>query len=138
MKGGDISNVSSPQVIVTTDVVVRLKEEESRKLLVKKSEFKVGDIEVLPLNKLWKVSGDYGISLELAGFEVDGWTEDLLEQAFEKFERRVVNPFNYWQLYEDRDEVVGLLPYRPNLRAVIDTADKVARYGSAGVEIGNI
>lgn len=138
MKGGDISNVSSPQVIVTTDVVVKLKEEESRKLLVKKIEYKIGDIEVLPLNKLWKTSGDYGLSLELAGFEEDGWSEELLERAFEKFERRVVNPFNYWQLYENRDEVVGLLPYRPNLKAVIDVSDKVARYGSAGVEIGNI
>jgi hypothetical protein len=138
MKGGDISNVSSPQVIVTTDVVVRLKEEESRKLLVKKTEFKVGDLELLSLNTLWRASSDYGLSLELAGFEKEGWTESLLEQAFEKFERRVVNPFNYWQLYEDRDEVVGLLPYRPNLRAVIDVPDQVARYGSAGVEIGNI
>jgi len=43
MKGGDISNVSSPQAIVTTDVVVRLKEEESRKLLIKKTEYKVGE-----------------------------------------------------------------------------------------------
>jgi len=138
MKGGDISNVSSPQVIVTTDVVVKLKGEDSRKLLVKKTVLKVGDLEVLSLNKLWRVSSDYGLSLELAGFEEDGWTENLLEQAFEKFERRVVNPFNYWQLYENRDEVVGLLPYRPNLKAVIDTQAKVARYGSAGVEIDNI
>lgn len=138
MKGGDISNVSSPQAIVTTDVVVRLKEEESRKLLIKKTEYKVGDLEVLPLNKLWRVSSDYGLSLELAGFEDDGWTEELLEQAFEKFERKVVNPFNYWQLYENRLEVVGLLPYRPNLKAVIDISDRVAMYGSAGVEIGNI
>ena len=138
MKGGDISNVSSPQVIVTTDVVVKLKGEDSRKLLIKKTVLKVGDLEVLSLNKLWRVSSDYGLSLELAGFEEDGWTENLLEQAFEKFERRVVNPFNYWQLYENRDEVVGLLPYRPNLKAVIDTQDKVARYGSAGVEIDNI
>ena len=138
MKNGDISNVSSPQAIVTTDVVVKLKEEESRKLLIKKTALKVGELEVLSLNKLWRVSSDYGLSLELAGFEEEGWTEELLEQAFEKFERRVVNPFNYWQLYENRDEVVGFLPYRPNLKAVIDTPDKVARYGSAGVEIGNI
>jgi hypothetical protein len=138
MKHGDISNVSSPQAIVTTDVVVKLKEEESRKLLIKKTVLKVGELEVLSLNKLWRVSSDYGLSLELAGFEEEGWTEELLEQAFEKFERRVVNPFNYWQLYENRDEVVVLLPYRPNLKAVIDVPDKVARYGSAGVEIGNI
>lgn len=138
MKNGDISNVSSPQVIVTTDVVVNLVEAEERKLLVRKREFKIGNINTLPLNTLWRASSDYGLSLELAGFEEEGWTELLLEKAFEKFERRVVNPFNYWQLYENRDEVVGLLPYRPNLKAVIDVPDQVARYGSAGVEIGNI
>lgn len=138
MKGGDISNVSSPQVIVTTDVVVKIVEAEARKLLVRKVEFKIGEINVLPLNTLWRASSDYGLSLELAGFEEEGWTELLLEKAFDKFERRVVNPFNYWQLYENRNEVVGLLPYRPNLKAVIDTPDKVAMYGSAGVEIGNI
>jgi hypothetical protein len=59
-------------------------------------------------------------------------------EAFERLERRVVNPFNYYQLYSDVDELVGMLPYRPNLKAVIDIPDRVARYGSAGVQIDNI
>jgi hypothetical protein len=138
MKNGDISNVSSPQVVCVTDVALKLKEEVSKRLLVKKTSFVVGEIDLLAANKLWQLSNNYAFSLELAGFESEGWTEELLDKAFEKLERRVVNPFNYWQLYENRDEVVGLLPYRPNLKAVIDVPDKVARYGSAGVEIGNI
>lgn len=138
MKGGDISNVSSPQVIVTTDVVIKLNSEESGVLFLKKTEYKVGDIEVLAANKLWQISSNYGLSLELAGFSDQGWTEELLDKAFEKLERRVVNPFNYHQLYDSVEELVSLIPYRPNLKGIVDLPERVARYGSAGVEIGNL
>jgi hypothetical protein len=138
MKNGDISNVSSPQVICLTDVVVQITQEETKRLLSKKIETKIGAVNLGSANKLWVLSNNYGISLELAGFESEGWTEELLDKAFEKLERRVVNPFNYWQLYEDADELVAGLPYRPNLKAVIDIPGRVARYGSAGVEIDNI
>jgi hypothetical protein len=138
MKNGDISNVSSPQVICVTDVTLKLKEEVSKRLLIKQTSFAVGDIDLLAANKLWRLTNNYAISLELAGFESEGWTESLLEKAFEKLERRVVNPFNYWQLYEDPQELVGLLPYRANLKAVIDVPGRVAMYGSAGVQLDNI
>lgn len=138
MKNGDISNVSSPQVIATTDVVIKLVEEETRRLLGKKISYKVGDIDLLAANKLWQLANGYGISLELAAFETEGWNDELLDKAFEKLERRVVNPFNYWQLYESIDELVSVLPYRPNLKGVIDKPDRVARYGSAGVELANL
>ena len=138
MKNGDISNVSSPQVIATTTLLLTLKQEEERRLLVKKTSFKVGDIDLLVANKLWLLTNNYGLSLELAGFEDEGWTEELLDKAFEKLERRVVNPFNYWQLYENPHELVGLLPYRANLKAVIDVPGRVAMYGSAGVQLDNI
>ena len=138
MKNGDISNVSSPQVIATTKLVLNLIEEESRRLLIKQTSYKLGDINLVATNKLWAMSNNYGISLELAGFEEEGWTEALLDKAFEKLERRVVNPFNYYQLYESVDELVSMIPYRPNLKAIVDTPDRVARYGSAGVEIDNL
>lgn len=138
MIGGDISNVSSPQVISTTNVLISLKEVEERKILSRKITHVIGDIDPIAANKLWTLGNNYGISLELAGFADQGWTEELLEKAFEKLERRVVNPFNYWQLYEDIDELVGTLPYRANLKAVIDIPGQVARYGSAGVELDNL
>ena len=47
MKGGDISNVSSPQVIVTTEVIIKLVEKESGVLFLKKKEFKLGEINLL-------------------------------------------------------------------------------------------
>jgi len=138
MKNGDISNVSSPQVICLTDVVIELVEEESRRLLSKKVQQKIGNVNLQSANKLWLLSSNYGIALELAGFEDQGWTEDLLDKAFEKLERRVVNPFNYWQLYENVEELVGALPYRANLKGIIDIPGRVARYGSAGIELDNL
>lgn len=138
MKGGDIDNVSSPQVICTTDVVIQLNEGEAGVLFLKKKEYKLGEVEMLNVNRLWRASNKYGISLELAAFEDQGWTEELLDKAFERLERRAVNPFNYYQLYSDANELVGTLPYRPNLKAVIDVPGRVARYGSAGVEIDRI
>ena len=138
MKNGDISNVSSPQVICVTDVVISLKEEEERRFLARKSSYKIGDIDMVGTNRLWILANNYGISLELAGFTSEGWTEALLDKAFEKLERRVVNPFNYWQLYENVEELIGTLPYRVNLRGVVDVPGRVARYGSAGVELDNL
>jgi hypothetical protein len=138
MKNGDISNVSSPQVICLTDVVIELVEEESRRLLSKKVQQKIGNVNLQSANKLWLLSSNYGIALELAGFEDQGWTEELLDKAFEKLERRVVNPFNYWQLYENVEELVGALPYRANLKGIIDIPGRVARYGSAGIELNNL
>jgi hypothetical protein len=138
MKNGDISNVSSPQVICLTDVVIELIEEESKRLLSKKVQQKIGNVNLQSANKLWLLSSNYGIALELAGFEDQGWTEELLDKAFEKLERRVVNPFNYWQLYENVEELVGALPYRANLKGIIDIPGRVARYGSAGIELNNL
>jgi hypothetical protein len=138
MKDGDISNVSSPQVICVIDLVVGIVQEETKSFLTKKTTSKVGSIDLQNANKLWVMSNKYEISLELAAFENEGWTKDLLDKAFEKLERRVVNPFNYWQLYEDSQELVAGLPYRPNLKAVLDIPSRVAQYGSAGVQIDNI
>jgi hypothetical protein len=138
MKNGDISNVSSPQVVCVTDVVISLVEEVTKRLLTTKVNLTLGEINLQSTNKLWLLSNNYGISLELSGYADQGWTEELLEKAFEKLEREVVNPFNYWHLYADPGELVRKLPYRANLRGVVDVQWRVARYGSAGIELDNL
>ena len=138
MKNGDISNVSSPQVVCVTDVVIPLVEEVTKKFLTTKVSLILGEINLQSANKLWLLSNNYGISLELAGYADQGWNEELLEKAFEKLEREVVNPFNYWHLYADSGELVRKLPYRANLRGVVVVKWRVARYGSAGIELDNL
>lgn len=138
MKGGDISNLSSPQVTVLADVIATLVEEKEGGVFRAKTVKKIGEVNVLAANRLWKLSNEYGVSLELAGYEEDGWTDELLEKLMQKLERRVVNPFNYAELYENIEELLGVLPYRANLKGVVDVPGRVARYGSAGVELDNL
>lgn len=138
MKGGDISNLSSPQLVVFAEVVCELVDEKSTKLLSRKITKRLGVINALHANALWNLGNNYGVSIELAGYGSEGWTEDLLEALMERLDRRVVNPFNYTGLYEDPAEFLSMLPYRANLRGVVDVPTRVARYGSAGVEIQNL
>ena len=138
MKGGDISNLSSPQLVVLAEIVCELVDEKSTKLLSRKITKNLGAINALNANALWNLGNNYGVSIELAGFASEGWTDSLLDSLMERLDRRVVNPFNYTGLYEDVAELVGMMPYRANLRGVVDVPGRVARYGSAGVEIQNL
>jgi hypothetical protein len=141
MRGGDISNETSPKIIVVADVVVNLTEEEittGSGLFKKKSKKQNWKINLKEVSHLWNLANKYGMSIELAGFSTEGWTQELLEDVMESLERRVSNPFNYAEVYEDVEELVSMLPYRGNLKGVIDLASRVAMYGSWGVELNNL
>lgn len=139
MKGGDISNETSPRVIVTIDVVVQSEVVESKRLLRSDlQERKVKNLNNLALVQLWNVANKYGLSVELAGFESELWTQDDLDKLMDKLDRRGANPFNYAELYTDIDDFVGELPYRSNLKGVIDLPERVMRYGSMGIELQNL
>ena len=56
MKNGDISNVSSPQVVCVTDVVIPLVEEVTKKFLTTKVSLILGEINLQSANKLWLLS----------------------------------------------------------------------------------
>jgi hypothetical protein len=76
--------------------------------------------------------------VELAAFENDMWTQELLDAFIDKLERRGGNPFNYAELYLDIGDFIGDLPYRSNLKGVVDIPERVARYGSWGIELNNL
>ena len=139
MKGGDISNETSPRIIVTIDVVVKSEVVENKRLLRSDvQERKVSSLNHLALSHLWNVASKYGLSVELAGFESELWTQDDLDKLMDKLDRRGANPFNYAELYTDIDDFVGELPYRSNLKGVIDLPARVMRYGSMGIELDNL
>lgn len=138
MKNGDISNETSPRIIVLADVVANLKEETQKKLFRSKTSFSVGDLNQLALIQLWSLTNKYGLSTELAGIESEGWTQEMLDKVMEILDRRGGNPFNFAQVYTSTQELVDDLPYRVNLRGVIDVQSRVAMYGSKGVELDNL
>lgn len=138
MLNGDISNETSPRIIVVVDVVANTYIKETRKLMRTEPERVFSGLNNPALSHLWNISSKFGLSVELAGFANELWTEELLDKIMDKLERRGGNPFNYSELYTDIDDFIGELPYRNNLKGVIDLRERVARYGSAGIELENL
>ena len=139
MRGGDISNETPPRIIVNVDVVCESEVEEERKFFGgKQTRRKYGKLNNQALSQLWLISSRYGLSVELAAFIDEGWTQESLDALIDKLEKRGGNPFNYAEVYNDIDDFIGDLPYRNNLKGVIDLRSRVARYGSWGIELDNL
>jgi hypothetical protein len=139
MYRGDISNETPPRIIVVIDVAVQSELSEEKKLL-RKSEMirKVTSLNNAELSKLWNTAFKYGLAVELAAFENEEWTQEHVDKLMARLDNRGGNPFNYAELYGSFQDLVGELPYRPNLKAVIDLPGQVARYGSWGMELQNL
>jgi hypothetical protein len=141
LKGGDISNQTSPKIVVVVDVVATVEYVEhvkGRGIFKTKEIANQTSINLKEVAHLWSLGNKYGLSIELAGFSTEGWTQESLDSMMETLERRVSNPFNYAEVYTDIDELISMLPYRTNLKGVVDLRERVARYGSYGVELSNL
>jgi hypothetical protein len=138
MIGGDISNETSPRIIVLIDVVAESEVVDERKLLKHTTERKHIKLKNAQLSHLWNLSFKYGLSVELAAYESEHWTQDIIDKFMEKLERRGGNPFNYAEVYSDIEDFISEMPYRTNLKGVVDLRERVARYGSWGIELDNL
>jgi len=136
---GDISNETPPRIIVIIDVIADIDSKEVRTgFMQKQIKSFVTKLNLAALSHLWNIGNKYGMSIELAAFADSGWDQDNLDKMMSTLERRVANPFNYAEIYTDIDDFISILPYRANLKGVIDIRERVARYGSYGVEIDNL
>lgn len=139
MLGGDISNATPPRIIVMVDVAIDSEViEVKHRFRPKTSERKVLTLRAAPLSRLWNVANNYGLSVELAGLASDLWTQDHLDKLMARLDSRGANPFNYAELYASTPDFVSELPFRANLRGVIDLPGNVAKYGSWGLELENL
>ncbi|CAB4128694.1 hypothetical protein UFOVP111_61 [uncultured Caudovirales phage] len=137
MINGDISNATPPRIIVMIDVVAEVTFSEVRKGLrkvkVPKAKWRKEN-----LSHLWNVSYKFGLSIELAATEEDGWDDDTLTSLMDKLDNRGGNPFNYHYVYEDIQEIIDELPYKANFKGIVADPGTVAKFGSWGIEIQNI
>lgn len=138
MKNGDISNETPPRIIVHIDVVAFSEVVESKKLLRTTEEKKITKLNAVALSQLWNLGNKFGLSIELAAYEDELWTQEHLDNFMERLDRRGANPFNYAELYVDIENFIDDLPYRANFKGMIDIPSRVARYGSWGVELNNL
>jgi hypothetical protein len=138
VQNGDLSNESSPRIIIIIDVVAKSELVENKGFLnrtLKRTKIVPHNV---PLSQIWNVANKFGLSVELAAFENELWTQEDLDAFMDRLERRGGNPFNYAELYNDIDDFISDLPYRNNLKGVVDLRERVARYGSWGIEISNL
>lgn len=135
MRGGDISNETPFRIIVLADVVAETEEVTQRKFLSKETTLKVKNINKTAVYQLWMITNKYGLSVELAGIEENGWDLSSLDRIMEILDRRGGNPFNIAQIYSTTQELVDDLPYRINLKGVVDLPTRNAMYGSWGVDL---
>jgi len=135
---GDISNETPPRLIVIIDVVADSEIKETKKLLRTSKEKILKTTNNVALAHLWKLATSYGLSVELAAFEDEGWSQELLDKLMDKLDRRGANPFNYAELYSSVSDFVSDMPYRMNLKGIVDLPSQVARYGSFGIELNNL
>lgn len=139
MINGDISNETPPRIIVHADVVIESELVETKRILLPSTmERKVRSLNNPALSHLWTLANKYGLSVELAGFGQDLWTQEQLDKLMARLDSRGGNPFNYAEVYETIDDFIGELPYRANLKGVVDVPGRVARYGSKGIELYNL
>lgn len=138
MKNGDISNETPARIIVLADVVAEVEVSTNRKLFKTSKEFKVSNLKKAAVSQLWTITNRYGLSVELAGIEDMGWTQKSLDKVMEILDRRGGNPFNFAQVYTTTQELVDDMPYRVNLRGVVDEPNRVALYGSYGIELSRL
>lgn len=139
MINGDISNETPPRIIVTIDVVVQSEEEKTRNVFGKpRIVRKITGLNNAYLSKLWNASFNYGLAIELAAFWDDGWTQEDVDKLMTRLDNRGGNPFNYAEIYDSFHDLVSELPYRPNLKGVIDIQGNAARYGSWGIDLDRL
>jgi len=139
MLRGDISNETPPRIIVNIDAVVSSDVQEEKKLIgANKVSRNVVGLNNPALSLLWNKSYQFGLSVELAAFESELWTQKHLDNLMARLDSRGGNPFNYAELYPTIDDFIGELPYRTNLKGVVDIVERVARYGSWGIELQNL
>lgn len=138
MLNGDISNETPPRLIVTIDVVAKSELEEGKGFLNRSLKRTKVIPNNLALSHLWNISDKFGLSVELSAFESEMWTQKDLDAFMDRLDRRGANPFNYAELYSDIEDFIADIPYRPNLKGVVDLKERVMRYGSYGIELDNL
>jgi hypothetical protein len=132
MKGGDISNEIPLRVAVAIDCIIDRRPVSKKVLGIPVfSEESVYNRQSLSL--FWRFAEKYGYRLELVGF---GYTQKEMDEVLEDLDNLGTNPFNYALAYPVVADLIAELPYRPELKGVVDIPSRALRYGSKFIDVG--
>jgi hypothetical protein len=132
MRGGDISNEIPFRVLVTLDCIL-----DRRPKITKVLGIPVTSEEVTynrqALSQFWRFAEKYSFRLELVGFE---YSQEEMDGVLEDLDNLGTNPFNYSRAYNVVADLVAELPYRPEVKNVIDIPERGLRYGHWYLDLG--
>jgi len=132
LKGGDLSNEVPLRVAVTLDCII-----DRRPVLKKVLGISIPDEEITynrqALAYFWRFAEKNYYVMELVGF---GYTQKEMDEVLEDLDNLGTNPFNYAKSYNVVADLVAELPYRPELKNVIDIPERGLRYGHWYLEQG--
>jgi hypothetical protein len=131
MKGGDISNEVPLRVAVALDCIID-RSPTFKKVLGIPIVGEQVTYNRQSLSLFWRFAEKYEYRLELVGF---GYTQKEMDRVQEDLDNLGTNPFNYYHAYPVVADFVAELPYRPELKGVVDIPERGLRYGSKYINI---
>jgi hypothetical protein len=134
MRGGDISNVSPLRSLVALDCILNkgVKLTKVLGILVPSEEVTYNRQS---LAMFWRFAEKHGIKLELVGF---GYSQTEMDEVLEDLDNLGTNPFNHATAYAVVADLVAELPYRPEVKNVIDISERGLRYGHWYLDLGAV
>jgi hypothetical protein len=125
MRGGDISNEIPMRVIVSLDCLLS-RETKINKVMGISVPYVETTYNRQSLAHFWRFKETHDYTLELVGFEMP---QSSMDRVLEDLDNLGTNPFNYAKAYNVVADLVAELPYRPEVKYVIDIPDRALRYG---------
>lgn len=132
MKGGDISNEVPQRIAVTLDCILDKTPTSKRVLGISVFSEEVS-YNRQALARFWNFAQKYGYVMELVGF---GYTRKEMKEIMDDLDNLGTNPFNYSAAYKVISDFSSQLPYRPELKHVVDIPTRGLMYGSWYLEMG--
>jgi len=132
MRGGDISNEIPMRVLVSLDCLL-VKETKMNKIMGISVPYVEVSYSRQSLAHFWRFREVNDYVLELVGF---GKSQSDMDRVLEDLDNLGTNPFNYATSYNVVADLVAELPYRPEVKYVIDIPDRGLRYGHWFLEEG--
>jgi len=135
MQGGDISNGVPLRIAVTLDCILKRMPIITKVLglIPVAGEDVTYDRQILSL--FWRFAEREVYALELVGF---GYTQKEMDGVLFDLDNLGTNPFNHAKSYPEVSDLVKELPYRPELKFVIDIPARAGRYGHWYLEMDRI
>lgn len=134
MRGGDISNEVPQRVVVSLDCIL-IRRPAIQKFLGIVKNIEEVEYSRQSLSHFWRFSQKHGYTMELAGF---GYTKKEMAEVLEDLDNLGTNPFNYVSSYRTAADLSAELPYRPEVKYVIDIPTRALTYGHWYLEMGKI